>query len=181
MTWSEKAAILLEMIAQLQQRGSWCGHTHMQKAVYFLQELFGNFLGYRYVLYMYGPYSFDLVTDLLRLRADYLVGLDYKVPGYGPGMVITEFGQRLRQRLKRVVERHRPVIEFVAQCLAAKNVAELERLATALYVTRTCAESTSLEQRAEKLVELKPRLTVEDALKALREVDDLLAKSKAIK
>ena len=34
----QKAAILTELADQLRREGSWCGHTHMQKATYFLQS-----------------------------------------------------------------------------------------------------------------------------------------------
>ena len=34
-------AVLLSLIDNLQAKGSWCGETHVQKATYFIQELFG--------------------------------------------------------------------------------------------------------------------------------------------
>jgi len=34
-----KAAILTRLARELRASGSWCGETHMQKAVYLLQDL----------------------------------------------------------------------------------------------------------------------------------------------
>jgi len=39
------------------------GRTHVQKWVYFLKRL-GYDLGYRFVMHHYGPYSFELASDL---------------------------------------------------------------------------------------------------------------------
>ena len=36
-----KAALLMQLLNEMRQRGSWCGETHVQKSVYLLQELFG--------------------------------------------------------------------------------------------------------------------------------------------
>ena len=81
----QKAAILTELADQLRREGSWCGHTHMQKATYFLQDLLEVPTGYEFILYKHGPYSFDLSEEMTTLRADYLIEFDHKSPGYGPG------------------------------------------------------------------------------------------------
>ena len=73
----QKAAILTELAARLRREGSWCGHTHMQKATYFLQDLLGVPTGYEFILYKHGPYSFDLSEELAGLRADYLIEFDH--------------------------------------------------------------------------------------------------------
>ena len=60
----QKAAILTELADQLRREGSWCGHTHMQKATYFLQDLLEVPTGYEFILYKHGPYSFDLSEEM---------------------------------------------------------------------------------------------------------------------
>ena len=42
----QRAAILLTLLDALRQRGSWCGETHLQKSVYFLEEMCGVPLGF---------------------------------------------------------------------------------------------------------------------------------------
>lgn len=52
----------------------------------------------------------------------------------------------------------------------------LERIATALYVTRQSGEDVVVEDRAARLTALKPHVDLEDALSAVRESDTLLAR-----
>src|ERR1700679_4231265 len=85
----QRAAVLLTLLAALKQRGSWCGETHLQKSVYFLQELLGVDLGFPFVLYRHGPYSFEISDDLTALRADLLLNLKLRLP-YGPSLEPSE-------------------------------------------------------------------------------------------
>jgi uncharacterized protein YwgA len=167
----QKAAVLTELADRLRREGSWCGHTHMQKATYFLQVLLGVPTGYEFILYMYGPYSFDLSEELAGLRADYLIEFDHKSPGYGPGLVPTPTSESLRSGYSITLAKHAREIDFVARTLGAKGVADLEKLATALYVTREDSSSGSVEGRARRLVELKPHISFAQALDAVREFD----------
>ena len=68
-----------------------------------------------------------------------------------------------------------PQIQFVADRLARKNVAELEKLATALYVTAN--EALNADERVEEIHRLKPHVSIEDARAALRIVDQMRAEA----
>ena len=43
----KKAAVVTTLVDQLRDEDSWCGETHVQKAVYFLQSLFDVPTGFR--------------------------------------------------------------------------------------------------------------------------------------
>jgi uncharacterized protein YwgA len=176
----QRAAILTELMDQLRANGSWCGETHVQKAVYFLQEVLGVPTGFQYILYMYGPYSFDLTADLTALRADFLMEFNHRSPGYGPGLVPTQTSAELRSRYPKTLAKHAREINFLARVFGTKGVAELEKLATALYVTRENGSSRSLEGRARRLVELKPHVSFEQALDAVRELDRIVGEAEAL-
>lgn len=169
-----RAAILTELADQLRRNDSWCGHTHMQKASYFLQELLGVPTGFEFILYKHGPYSFDLTEDLTALRANYLIRFDHKSPGYGPGIVPTGTSQQLRSRYPTTLARHEREIEFAATILGRKGVTELEKLATALFVTREPEAALTLEGRARRLVALKPHVPLDQARDAIRELDRIV-------
>jgi hypothetical protein len=62
-------------------------------------------------------------------------------------------------------------VGFVVRALGAQGVAELERVATALYVTRGSEAEANAEQRARRLHELKPHVTLAQALEAVHELD----------
>jgi len=146
----------------------------MQKAAYFLQELLGVPTGFEFILYKHGPYSFDLTEDLTALRADYLITFDHKSPGYGPGIVPTGTSRQFRSRYPTTLGRHEREIEFVARILGRKGVTELEKLATALFVTREPDAALTPEGRARRLVALKPHVPVDQARDAIRELDRIV-------
>lgn len=71
----EQAAILTELIDGMRASGSWAGETHIQKGTYFLQQLLEVPLGFRFILYKHGPFSFDLRDALAIMRADHFMGM----------------------------------------------------------------------------------------------------------
>ena len=64
MTRLQRVAVLTKLTEKLHESGSWCGETHLQKAAYFLQELFNVLLVYEFILYKHGPFSFALRDEL---------------------------------------------------------------------------------------------------------------------
>jgi hypothetical protein len=144
-------ALLTQLAEQLGDRGSWCGETHLQKATYFLQDLLGVPVGVEFILYKHGPYSFDLTEELTWLQAKLLLEKDYRSPGYGPGLRPTETSRDLRSRFPVTLGSYARPIDFVASAFGTKGGAVLEKLATALYVTRELGEAADLGQRAQSL------------------------------
>ena len=65
-----RASLLTRLIAGLREAGSWCGETHIQKAMFFLQELMHVPFEFKFILYRYGPFSFDLRYELTAISAD---------------------------------------------------------------------------------------------------------------
>jgi uncharacterized protein YwgA len=176
----QKAAILTELADRLRREGSWCGHTHMQKATYFLQDLLGVPTGFEFILYKHGPFSFELSEEMTALRADYLIEFDHKSPGYGPGLVPTQTSAELRSRYPVTLAKHAREIEFVARAFGTKGVTELEKLATALYVTREQAEAADIAKRANRLHELKPHVNLADASAAIQEYERIAMEAKSL-
>jgi len=176
----QRAAILTELMDQLRARGSWCGETHVQKAVYFLQEVLGVPTGFEYILYKHGPYSFDLTADLTALRADFLMEFNHRTPGYGPGLVPTPTSAELRARYTRTLANNSRQIEFIAKAFGARGVTELEKLATALFVTREMGDITEISKRASRIHELKPHVSEPEALTALQELERITGEAKSL-
>jgi hypothetical protein len=166
----ERNGVLLAQITQLKERGSWCGETHVQKASYFIQELTHVPLGFDFILYRHGPFSFDLRDELTELRAVAYLELEARQQPYGPSFVVTRDGRRLVEQHKEVAERFEKEMAFVVERLADKNVAELERLATALFLTLR-DEKGEERDRAAGLHAVKPHISEDEALDAVRTVD----------
>lgn len=166
----QKAAVLTKLIDELRRHGSWAGETHVQKASYLLQEVADVPLGYEFVLYHYGPFSFDLRDELTALRADGLLALEPHLH-YGPKLVATPQAEKLQGHFARTLGRYGDAIAFVASKLGNKGVYELEKLATALYVTRKLGQDTSVKKRAQELHRIKPHVSLEQARAAIEEID----------
>ena len=79
----KRAVLLTAMAENLRKKGSWCGETHLQKATFFLQELQKVPIGFDFILYKHGPFSFQLRDELTSIRADGLFQLHQHWP-YGP-------------------------------------------------------------------------------------------------
>lgn len=166
----QRAAVVISLINELQVKDSWCGETNIQKACYFLQELTRVPLGLEFVLYKYGPYSFELTDELTAMRADSLLGLLVRDPRYGPCYVPGDLAASLLERYPKTVERFKGQVRFVAERLGNKGVSALERVATALYVTKQM-ESDDTTKRARRVNQLKPHVPLPDAQAAVIEVD----------
>lgn len=167
------AAVLLELADQLKFTGSWCGETHLQKATYFLQELLQVPTGMEFILYKYGPYSFDLTENLTALRADELLEMKIKGFGYGPSFETTEISRGFREHYPITLGKYKAQISFVSAKLGDKGVRDLERLATALYVSLDPKHNPPADARAYKIHRLKHHVSVDDAMDAVNEFDEL--------
>ncbi len=168
MTRLTRVAVLMALIESLKNNGSWCGETHIQKTIYFLQRMLDSDLGHEFMLYKHGPYSFELNEELGRLRADNLLEVVPQYP-YGPRMLPGKAWVDLKETFPETINHYAEKIAFLGQWLGTKGVAELEKLSTALYVTKDL--DVKEEQRAEKIHELKPHVSLEEAREALIEVD----------
>ena len=169
----ERFAVLAFLTDSLNAHGSWCGETHVQKSVYFLQELFGVPTGFEFILYKHGPFSFDLRDELTGMRAEGFLNF-IPQPPYGGSHVTSDLGKKLERQFAASIEKHRGPIEYVATNLGPKKVTELEQFATALYVMRQ-EPNGSRERWAQLVNQLKPHVPVSDAKSALDAVSKIEA------
>lgn len=166
----KRDAILVRLTEALHERESWCGETHLQKASYFLQEMVGAKMGFDFILYKHGPFSFDLRDELSAMRAIGLVDFRVQHPSYGPSIVPSPDAKSLKHKFPKTLRRHEHFITFVADKFKAKPVVELEKLGTAFYVLRELGNEATDEKCAERIHQLKPHIPVEQATDALRTV-----------
>lgn len=166
----QRAAVLLSLIEKLKEKGSWCGETHIQKGTYLLQELLGVPLEMEFILYKHGPYSFDLNEQLAWFKADGILAEEVMPYPYGPKIAPGKLAEQIRTKYPKTRARYENQIRFVAEKLGDSKVAVLERIATALYVTKENPRS-EVESRAQHLTALKPHVTLEDAREAIEQID----------
>ena len=167
-------AVLAGLARRLHDRGSWSGETHLQKATYLLHELQGVPFDFNFILYKHGPFSFELRDSLGTMRADRLLEREVQPPPYGPRFLVTDRGRELEERFGRTMERYGSALDWVADRLGDRGVMELERLATALWVTRELGNEATVETRAGRLHQVKPHVSLDDAAEAVSEIDEML-------
>lgn len=168
----EKTALLMRLIDAQTTEGSPCGETHIQKAVYFLQEMMDVPLDFKFILYRYGPYSFELRDALTELRADGVVRLEPQ-RSVGARVVPTERGTRIRDMCHTEVANYATSIDFVARMLGKSGAVRLEGLSTAYFVTARAQAGAGVEERAVELTSRKPHIALEDARDAVAWVDEV--------
>ncbi len=171
LSYSSRCALLVDLIKQLHERGSWCGETHVQKAMFILQDIAKANLGYKFVIYKHGPYSFNLSNELTGMRAVGILELNFPRDGYGPSVGVTEFGERVYNVNKENIEKYDAVAKFLAEWFSTNDVRYLERIATAYFVTAKNPRDPAIE-RARKLNSLKPHVDMQAAEQAVRIVDE---------
>jgi hypothetical protein len=174
----KNTAIILSLIDTLKKNKSWCGETHVQKAAYSLQQLKEVPLDYNFILYKHGPFSFDLRDELAAMRADGLITLQIVNESYGPQLMITERGKEIQRKFGKTIEEFGSSVSFIGSNLGNKGVVDLEKIATALYVTKNMRIKKT-DDRVQTIVQLKPHISKEQAEKAVSDIDALLKAANA--
>jgi len=169
MSASDQTAIVLYTMQSLKGEGSWCGETHVQKTLFLCQEVMGVPSNFKFILYKHGPYSFELSQHLQGLIADDLVCVLTRPP-YGPTLGISDEARLIAAKIDRDDSVAEP-IAFMSKKLSRKGVADLEKLATAVYVNKKYGSEVPIEKRAEILISLKPHVSVEAARDAFAEAE----------
>jgi hypothetical protein len=168
----KRDAIVALVIEKLREHGSWGGETHVQKAVYLLQEMLSLDTGFDFIFYKHGPFSFDLRDELTAMRADEFLDLELRSPSYGPSLALGRNARFLKHLFPKTLEKREPKVEFLASRFGKRNVTELERIATAFYVTKEAKQPLSDDERAVLVTQLKPHIPLEEAISAVKTVDD---------
>ncbi|HMG05857.1 MAG TPA: hypothetical protein VK581_10365 [Chthoniobacterales bacterium] len=170
MTPPSRDGVVLAIIEALQQAGSWCGETHIQKTAYFVSQLERESLDFSFVLYKHGPFSFEMHDELTVMRVRSLLCLEATFP-YGSRLRLTDSAQRWTTENRPALSRFASAISFAAEKLSPHGVATLERLATALFFTGV----SQPEKRVASILAAKPHISREQANAAVDEVDQILA------
>jgi hypothetical protein len=168
----ERATLLVALTESLRANSSWAGETHLQKATYILERVLEVPVGFEFILYKHGPFSFELRNEIGSLRAEGFFEWEVKSERYGPSLKPGPMSGLLKQQFSSTVSVFNPQVDFVAAHLGNRNVASLERLATAIYVTLD--ERAPINTRAKRINELKAHVSLPEAESAVVEADQLI-------
>jgi hypothetical protein len=128
-------------------------------------------------LYKHGPFSFDLRDQIGWMRSTRLLEWEVKSDFYGPSLRSGQLSPTLKRQFPVMPDRYSSQIDFVAERFGGKNVAALERLTTAIYVT--VDENTPRQDRARYINQIKPHVSIPESDAAVVEADALLREANA--
>jgi hypothetical protein len=169
---SLRFAVVIDLVKRLRAKGSWCGETHIQKAIFILQDISKSNFGYKFIMYKHGPYSFDLNNELVAMKASNLISYKFPREGYGPSIVTSDFADRLFDLHHEDVKKLQRYSQLVANWFGAQDVKYLERVATAYFVT-TKHSREPVASRAKRVNSLKPHVDLQSAEEAVQIVDKM--------
>jgi len=176
-----KNTLILFLIKRFQDNESWCSETHMQKSIYFIQNFFSEFpLNFEFVLYKYGPFSFDLREKLFELFMKRYIHFIPKPYPYGPSIELTESGKIFIDSNENEINKYKQEINFISKEISKKVVSELEKLSIALYVKKAIGENSGISERVKKIVELKPHIKNTEAEESIYKLDEMITNSKKL-
>jgi len=168
----QEKALLANLVRKLRENGSWAGQTHVQKAVYVLQEARHVPMRFAFVPHIYGPFSFELQEEIGELLADELLVLEPQSAPFRPKLAVGELGQCYITHFAHSLRKHEKDLDFVAKKFGKRGVVELELLTTALYVIKN--RKGQDQDLARAITEMKPHVTREEAQCALEEAKTLI-------
>lgn len=170
MTTTKEMVLIGGVVKALRDRDSWTGETHVQKATFIAKVVKHVPFESEFVLYKHGPFSFDLSKSIVHMRSRGLLVTEIN-PGYGPSFSIKEtLWRALDRTASNVFAQYEASISRICEVLAPKNVSELERIATAIYVSELLPNS-SKKEKINELVRLKPHILPDLAKRAFEEAN----------
>lgn len=168
----QKAALISEMLDRMIEKGSWAGETHLQKCIFFLQEMRDVSTGYIFQIHHYGPYSFDLSDEIVQLKGDRLIVPFYRPYPYGPSLASSEASCHLRKYFPKTLRRYTDDIEFVIKHFGDLNANKLGALSTAYFFILQ-DKTSSDEEIAKKVNKAKPYISIPEGMEATKKVREI--------
>jgi uncharacterized protein YwgA len=157
----DKDALVLGMIEVLASLGSRTGKTHVVKGLFLGHAAGALAVPFEFFLYKHGPYSTDIESTLEQMKSYGAITVQPAYDGYGVILRPCDMADFVKRRAPLTAET-RSGIDRVCRFIQAKNVGQLERLATAAWI-RTREGVEDPDAVAERLNQLKPHISVKEA------------------
>lgn len=172
MTTSREMVLIGGVVRSLRSRGSWTGETHIQKTAYVAKIKRNVPFESDFVLYKHGPFSFDLSKSIGHMLSRDLLSSESN-GGYGPSYDLnSSLWTALNKGLKDFYADFSAQIDDIGAKFSKKNVAELERIATAVYISSKHPFDAD-DIRADFITKIKPHISREMAFAALKEAEQI--------
>jgi uncharacterized protein YwgA len=147
---------IISLVQGVHKKTDQLGKIQLQKLVYFLQEA-GVPLDYKFEIYHYGPYSFELADEMSSMDSLGVLSVAADPSGYGFNINVGSHGSKYR-----IDKRYLPKIDDVISNFGADTPAKLEVKSTVHFVNKVLKKQVRNPQEkvvVAKVRELKPRFT----------------------
>jgi hypothetical protein len=177
MDWNERHDARLALIAELASRSPVAlGRTALMKLCYFLQEVRRVPLGYRFSLFIYGPFDSRVLSDLGTAESFGAVEskIVYFSGGYGYEITKGKRSDAVREGGRAFLEQHRESIDWVLEEFGAHGSTELELESTIIFADREAREKKeelTVPALAKCVRDVKPHLREDKILEKTREMN----------
>jgi uncharacterized protein YwgA len=168
--------ILVALVRRVQAKGLDLGKIQFQKLIYFLQEK-GVTLDYDYEIHHYGPYCFELASDLDLLNALEILEVSPDQKGYGYHISGGRLADSFSEKNDQLIAEYNTSLEFVIDNFAGWDPGEIELKATIHYVNKIMKNKdpeTSREDVLRVTGELKPKFSQEYVARCYDELNTIL-------
>jgi hypothetical protein len=162
-----KHALILAMIEELQRQGSRTGKTHIIKGLMLANAARSPQVPFSFFLYKHGPYSTDIVQNLEQMQSYGAITVEPAFDGYGVILKPSAMAEFVKSQAALSFAEAQG-IQRVCRFIRSKNVGQLERLATAVWI-RSSLGIQEPEAVAQKLNALKPHIPLTEAYQADRD------------
>lgn len=174
----EIRGIILAIIEEMQKNHSWNGQTNIQKAIYLLQDMLKVPLNFNFLIYYYGPFSFDLREEIEDMISNNYLDIDIPDERYGPKIVNGNRATVLEKKATSAVNKYKNEIEFIGRKLGRMGIKDLEKIGTANYVLKHLKDGNIPPE--EILIQIKPHIDKESAIEAITKVEQMESEYKSL-
>ena len=168
-------AFLIEQSAQARQQ---LGKKALQKKVHLIQELGGVDTGYRFSFYTYGPYSASLAGDLDVIANSGGAKICYISWDNRYSIEPGEHTKRMIERGQEFFDKYQATVDKVLAAFGNRSAKGLELVSTIAYLRRHAPqeEFDDDEKLGKNIMDLKPKYSETEIVKAIAEVKRFLSK-----
>lgn len=166
-----RASIILELVRK-------CGNirkTQVQKFIYFLQEVVGVKLGYRYEMYHYGPFCFELSDDLDAMGAMGILDIEEASSGYGFNISEGAYAKEPDEEDAKVLRQYEKALDGIVETFGKLRAEQLEIISTVHFVDSILKRKSKRHDKKtviEQVKRLKPKFTPDDIGKVYDILDE---------
>jgi len=165
----DRLRLIADIVRRCAERQLNLGKIQLQKLVYFLQE-HSNRVGYTYVIFHYGPYSFELAEDIERLNTLRVLCIEPDESGYGYHIKPGVHCEVMTNNDDVFFDAHSQALKAVLDSFGEMTASDIELAATIHFVNAVLSDQAKGDIGDDVITavkELKPHFGIDQIAQAM--------------